>query len=79
MPNKNKQPSQNNTKNQKNPTTTNNQRKQINSRDLNWPQKGLDVIMRQYSEGAFEYSKEAVKKIVVVKVEIESMTGKQSA
>ena len=46
--------------------------------DVELKRKGLDVIMRQYSEGAFEYSEEAVKKIVVIKVEIESMTGKES-
>lgn len=40
--------------------------------------KGLDVIMRQYSGGAFEYSIDAIEKTVVIKVEIESMTGKQS-
>ena len=40
--------------------------------------KALDIIMRQYSEGIFEYSADAVKNIVVIKVEIESMTGKQS-
>jgi len=40
--------------------------------------KALDIIMQNYSEGAFEYSEEAVKKTVVIKVEIESMTGKQS-
>ncbi len=40
--------------------------------------KGLDVIMRQYSGGSFEYPVKAVEDIVVVKIEIESMTGKQS-
>ena len=46
--------------------------------DVESKRKALDVIMQQYSEGAFEYSEEAVKGIVIVKVEIESMTGKES-
>ncbi len=46
--------------------------------DAESKRKGLDIIMQNYSEGAFEYSEEAVKKTVVIKVEIESMTGKQS-
>jgi len=40
--------------------------------------KALDVIMQQYSETSFEYPEEAIKNTVVIKVEIESMTGKQS-
>lgn len=46
--------------------------------DVELKRKGLDVIMRQYSGGSFEYSVDAVENIVVIKVEIESMTGKQS-
>ena len=46
--------------------------------DAESKRKALDIIMQNYSEGAFEYSEEAVKKTVVIKVEIESMTGKQS-
>lgn len=38
----------------------------------------LDVIMAQYAEGAFEYSEKALEKVLVIKVEIESMTGKKS-
>ncbi len=38
----------------------------------------LDIIMQNYSESTFEYSEEAVIKTVVIKVEIESMTGKMS-
>ncbi len=40
--------------------------------------KGLDVIMRQYSSGSFEYPAKAIEGIAIVKIEIESMTGKQS-
>lgn len=46
--------------------------------DVELKRKGLDVIMQQYSAGAFEYSEDAIKNIVVIKVEIESMTGKES-
>ena len=46
--------------------------------DAESKRKALDIIMQNYSEGAFEYSEEAVKKTVVIKVEIESMTGKKS-
>ena len=39
---------------------------------------GLDAIMAQYADGAFEYSEKALGKVLVIKVEIESMTGKKS-
>jgi nitroimidazol reductase NimA-like FMN-containing flavoprotein (pyridoxamine 5'-phosphate oxidase superfamily) len=40
--------------------------------------KALDVIMAQYADGAFEYSEKAFGKALVIKVEIESMTGKKA-
>lgn len=40
--------------------------------------KALDAIMAQYADGAFEYSEKALGKVLVIKVEIESMTGKKS-
>lgn len=46
--------------------------------DAEAKRKGFDVIMQQFSEGPFEYPEEALKKAAVVKVEIESMTGKKS-
>ena len=46
--------------------------------DVESKRKALDIIIRQYSEKPFEYPEEAVKNTVVIKVEIESMTGKQS-
>ncbi|MBN1804696.1 MAG: pyridoxamine 5'-phosphate oxidase family protein [Sedimentisphaerales bacterium] len=39
--------------------------------------KALNIIMQNYSEGFFEYPDEVVNKTVIIKVEIESMTGKQ--
>jgi hypothetical protein len=46
--------------------------------DAELKRKALDVIMQQYSEGTFEYPEEAIKNTTIIKVEIESMTGKQS-
>jgi len=38
----------------------------------------LDTIMGQYSEGSFAFPEEALEKIVVIKVDIARMTGKES-
>jgi nitroimidazol reductase NimA-like FMN-containing flavoprotein (pyridoxamine 5'-phosphate oxidase superfamily) len=38
----------------------------------------LDIIMRHYSEGSFEFPEEVVEKTVVIKVEIARMTGKKA-
>ena len=40
--------------------------------------KGLDVIVKHYAGGHSSYSDEALAKVTILKVEIESMTGKQS-
>ena len=40
--------------------------------------KAFDIILQHFSEGAFEYPEEAVKNTAVIKVEIQSMTGKKS-
>jgi len=40
--------------------------------------KALDVIMQQYSGESFVYPEAKVKNTVVIKVEIENMTGKYS-
>ena len=47
-------------------------------KDVEQKRKALDIIMQQFSEGTSEYPEEAVKKTMVVKVEIESMTGKKT-
>jgi nitroimidazol reductase NimA-like FMN-containing flavoprotein (pyridoxamine 5'-phosphate oxidase superfamily) len=41
--------------------------------------RGLDVIMQRFSKGPFKYPQENLEKTMVVKVEIDSMTGKKSA
>jgi len=38
----------------------------------------LDIIMNQYGEGPYEYSEKLLEMMVVIKVEIAEMTGKQS-
>ncbi len=38
----------------------------------------MDIIMNQYSEGQFEYSEDLLEMMVIIKVDIEEMTGKQS-
>ncbi len=46
--------------------------------DLDEKKKGLDAIMAHYSDRSFDYLPAAVEKTIVIKVEIEAMTGKQS-
>ncbi|MHC4396498.1 MAG: pyridoxamine 5'-phosphate oxidase family protein [Planctomycetota bacterium] len=46
--------------------------------DAELKRKGLDVIMGQFSEETFEYPEEVLKKTMVIRIEIESMTGKES-
>ena len=46
--------------------------------DIESKHKALNIIMQQYSRNSYEYPDKAVKKIVVIKVEIEHMTGKKS-
>jgi uncharacterized protein len=46
--------------------------------DAESKRKALDIILKQFSADIFEYPEEAVRNTTIVKVEIESMTGKQS-
>ncbi len=46
--------------------------------DFESKRKALDIIMRNYSDQSFEYQKSAIEKTIVIKVDIEQMTGKQS-
>lgn len=39
---------------------------------------GLDIIMSQYSDRSFTYSEDEIRKTAVIKVTVESMTGKRS-
>ena len=40
--------------------------------------EGLDIIMAQYSGRTFEYPDENLEKTLVIKLEIDNMTEKQS-
>ena len=46
--------------------------------DLDEKRKVLNIIMSQYSDRSFQFNDAILKKMAVIKVEIESMTGKQS-
>jgi nitroimidazol reductase NimA-like FMN-containing flavoprotein (pyridoxamine 5'-phosphate oxidase superfamily) len=46
--------------------------------DLEEKRKGLDAIMQHYAGRSFEYVEPAIENTVIIKVEIESMTGKKS-
>ncbi len=45
-------------------------------KDAELKRAGLDIIMSQYAEGPFDYTDNAVKNLVVIRVAIDSMTGK---
>jgi nitroimidazol reductase NimA-like FMN-containing flavoprotein (pyridoxamine 5'-phosphate oxidase superfamily) len=40
--------------------------------------KALDTIMEHYTKGSFQYKEAAIPRIVVIRVDIENMTGKSS-
>ena len=40
--------------------------------------EAFDIIMNQYADGSFIYEEALLKSAVIIKVEIHSMTGKQS-
>ena len=46
--------------------------------DLEEKRKGLDAIMQHYAGRSFEYVEAAIENTVIIKVEVESMTGKKS-
>jgi nitroimidazol reductase NimA-like FMN-containing flavoprotein (pyridoxamine 5'-phosphate oxidase superfamily) len=46
--------------------------------DIQEKKKGLDAIMEHYSDRIYDYPESAINNILVIKVEIESMTGKRS-
>jgi nitroimidazol reductase NimA-like FMN-containing flavoprotein (pyridoxamine 5'-phosphate oxidase superfamily) len=46
--------------------------------DLEEKRKGLDAIMKHYSGRSFEYVESAIESTCIIKVEIETMTGKKS-
>ncbi|MFC1764931.1 pyridoxamine 5'-phosphate oxidase family protein [Planctomycetota bacterium] len=46
--------------------------------DLNDKRKALDIIMAQYSDQLFHFPETVLNGTAVIKIAIESMTGKQS-
>ena len=46
--------------------------------DLEKKRKALDIIMQHYSRSPYEFPDSKVKKTVIIKVEIEHMTGRKS-
>ena len=45
--------------------------------DIEQKRRALNIIMQNYFEGLFRYPEESIENIVIIKVEIESMTGKK--
>ncbi|MFO7665119.1 MAG: pyridoxamine 5'-phosphate oxidase family protein [Desulfobacterales bacterium] len=45
--------------------------------DVELKKAALDLIMAHYSAGSFEYDDKKLERTVVIKIEIESMTGKE--
>ena len=45
--------------------------------DIEPKRRAINIIMQNYFEGFFKYPEESIKNIVIIKVEIESMTGKK--
>ena len=46
--------------------------------DVESKRRALDIIMAHYSDKEFQYPDHTISKTIIVKVEIESMTGKKS-
>lgn len=46
--------------------------------DHDLKRQAFDIIMKQYADGSFVYEDALLKSSVIIKVEIESMTGKKS-
>jgi len=40
--------------------------------------KALDILMRQYAEGEFAFSEDGLARAAVVRIEVDSITGKSS-
>ncbi|MBW7990700.1 MAG: pyridoxamine 5'-phosphate oxidase family protein [Planctomycetes bacterium] len=46
--------------------------------DIESKRKALDIIMKNYSDGSFEYPEESIQNTIIISVEVETMTGKKS-
>jgi len=45
--------------------------------DIEQKRRALNIIMQNYYEGFFKYQEESINNTVIIKVEIETMTGKK--
>jgi len=45
--------------------------------DIELKRRAFNIIMQNYFEGFFKYPEESIRNTVIIKVEIESMTGKE--
>ena len=52
--------------------------KAVRVEDIESKRKALDIIMRNYSDGSFEYPGESIRNTTIISIEIETMTGKKS-
>ena len=46
--------------------------------DDNLKRHAFDIIMNQYADGSFSYEEASLKSAIIIKIDIHSMTGKQS-
>ncbi len=46
--------------------------------DIESKRKAFNIIMQNYSDGSFEYPLETIKDTAIIRVEVDSMTGKKS-
>jgi uncharacterized protein len=46
--------------------------------DIEGKRRALDIIMHQFSADTFDYPEETINRTAIIKIEIESMSGKQS-
>ena len=46
--------------------------------DEDMKRQAFDIIMKQYTDESFDYEEALLKSAIIIKVEIQSMTGKQS-
>ncbi len=46
--------------------------------DSKQKKQALDTIMSHYSKGIFDYNSEEIEKICIIRIDIQSMTGKKS-
>jgi len=47
-------------------------------KDEDMKRQAFDIIMKQYTDELFDYEEALLKSTIIIKVEIQSMTGKQS-